>query len=242
MSGATFSWEYQMKKVEIIDKQIGRLFRFLKREDWLGSSMIVITADHGDSFGEHGESGHREYLYDSTLRVPLIIKFAEEFPDWLEGTTVDTQVRLTDIAPTILDALGLLPEVDPRDDLFDGASLIDVCVSDDTSDLLAYSETCHEVSPEDWNLLKTHFLGLRDGRWKYIYDKLTGDEQLYDLESDPSEMGNLASRKPKVISRFRSQLFELISAHSVEREPDAGMSDLDMERIVERLRGLGYLD
>ncbi|MGD1993065.1 MAG: sulfatase, partial [Anaerolineae bacterium] len=88
----------------------------------------------------------------------------------------------------------------------------------------------------------THFLGLRDGEWKYIYDKLTGSEELYCLESDPSEVDNLALSRQEVVSRFRDQLFELLSEHSEQEESEARMSGSDMELVVDRLRGLGYIE
>lgn len=242
MSGQRFCWDYQLRKVEMIDRQIGRILRLLDWRNWMNTSTFVVVSDHGDSFGEHGEKGHREYLYDTTLRIPLVIKFPASFPSWSRGTVIHNQVRSIDVAPTVLEILGLLPPADPQRDSFDGVSLVDICQEGGGPDLLSYSETCHEVSPDAWHTFKTHFLGLRDGEWKYIYDKLTGNEELYILDEDPSEMNNLALSRPEVASSFRDRLRELLNDYPESGEAEARMSGSDIELVVDRLRGLGYVE
>ncbi|MGH9447572.1 MAG: sulfatase, partial [Terriglobia bacterium] len=90
-------------EIAYTDSQVGRLFDFLKGQNVLGRTLIVVTADHGESLGEHGEATHGIFLYDSTLHVPLIIAG----PGIPAGKVIAEQARSIDILPTIMEFLRL---------------------------------------------------------------------------------------------------------------------------------------
>jgi arylsulfatase len=91
-------------EINFADEQIGRLLAHLRRQGWLDSTLIIVTADHGEAFGEHGKFSHRFELYDELLRVPLIMRLPARLP---AGQVVTSQVRLLDLVPTVLDLLNI---------------------------------------------------------------------------------------------------------------------------------------
>jgi arylsulfatase A-like enzyme len=99
-------------EIAFVDSQVGKLVAFLKERGLYGDSLIVLLADHGESLGEHGESTHGLFVYDATIRVPLLVRGRGIVP----GTRIGAQVRTIDVMPTVLELLGLTPgpEVEGR--------------------------------------------------------------------------------------------------------------------------------
>lgn len=223
---------YQLRQARRIDRQIGRLLRHLSRERLYDSALIVVTSDHGDSFGEHGEATHREYLYDTTLRVPLVIKATPE----LAGRVVTRQVRSIDIAPTVLE---LLEIKGGESSGFDGTSLVSLAAGRDQRDLFAYSETCHETKEGQWQDLKTSYCALRTPEHKLVFDRLRKTCHLYDLRNDPGERRDIAETRPDVVEELRGKLLLMTDSRG---RPRPTMTDEEMEIVEERLKHLGYLD
>ncbi len=168
------------------DAQLGRLLDALAASGLDRRTLVVITADHGEALGEKGLAGHL-YLDDFNLLVPLLVAL----PGGAEGgTRVARQVRLVDVAPTILAALGLPPLP-----AADGVSLLP----------LLHGQP-GEVPDEAWSYAASTNRGLSlrvANRFKYIFNDtvfspVRGAEQLYDLEADPGESENLAATSPRV--------------------------------------------
>ena len=124
-------------KIAEADQYIGRLINSLKRGNLWENTLVVITADHGDSFGEHGLHGHGKALYDEVLRVPLIIRVPKLISPCL---VIDQQVRLIDILPTLLDLIGIYNKVQEKGIQFDGVSLRPAMEGEELG-LSAYAET-----------------------------------------------------------------------------------------------------
>jgi arylsulfatase A-like enzyme len=214
--------------LQYVDAQIGRLLAYLEKTEGASNTIVVITSDHGEEFLEHGRWGHWENnLYDEILRVPLIMRL----PGQKQGTTIRRQVRTLDLMPTILDLCGVPPA-----EGMEGTSLRPLWESDGLLDdsLVSISE----MPREHW-----HRVALRTERFKLIWDSHTSDTpELYDLQADPGEQKNVASQHPQVVRRFRS----LLEAH-LERvdmsqtAPPLEEPDLDAA-VLERLRGLGYIE
>jgi arylsulfatase A-like enzyme len=167
------------------DTQIGRLLDGLRQLEIADDTLVIITGDHGESFGKpHGGRGHGFTVYDEEVRVPLMIWNPSLFTESKRVSTVGSH---TDLAPTILDLLGI-----PAPEGWDGRSMFDTSRSPRTY-LFAAA----------WG---QYLLGVRDGEFKYIYDARIGKEELYNLLEDPDELRNLADSNPKHASELRRRL------------------------------------
>ena len=197
------------------DSQVGRLLDALQRRGVLDRSVVVVAADHGESLGEHGERDHGIFVYDSVIRVPLIIRAPGFSP-----RRVGQLVRLTDIMPTVLNILGLPAQQT------DGVSLVDLMSGRRRHlDLDGYSESMY---PQrfGWSPLRA----LSDGRFKVIDAPRS---ELYDLDRDPFEEHNLYDERPDLAA----VLHERLRALRPERSTPAPAPD----DLRERLASLGYI-
>ena len=159
----------ELNTVHSTDALIGRLARQLDRMGLSDNTLIVVTGDHGEAFGEHGQLIHGFTVYEEESRIPLLIANPQLIPNRVDITRVGRQI---DIAPTILSILGIDEPIE-----WQGASLFE-----NDSDRRAY------LFSADGNFT----LGLVDGDWKFIYDFNRDSAQLYNLETDPGEKHNLS--------------------------------------------------
>ncbi|MCA9752036.1 MAG: tetratricopeptide repeat protein [Gemmatimonadetes bacterium] len=201
------------------DLQLGRLLGALRDRGSLDRTLVVATADHGESLGEHGEATHGLFVYDATIRVPLVFAAPAAFAGG--GVVRDRVVGLVDVRPTIEDLLGLdraLP--------CDGRSLL--APADSTHAI--YSETLAPLHQSGWSPIAS----LRSATSKYVE---APRPEFYDLTSDPGETRDLLTGGigPVVASDFRDE----IAAIRGDVEPGAAHS-LDAE-TADRLAALGYV-
>ncbi len=186
-------------------------------------TLVIVTADHGESLGEHGELTHGIFAYDATLRVPLII--AEVTPDGAAasgGRTIDTPVRHVDVVPTVLDAVGA-----PADTTLAGTSLLDVITTGRGETRPSYFEAMTANLSRGWAPLR----GVLVDRDKYIDLPIP---ERYDLTTDPAEQRNLASADTD-----RTQvLFNTL--RTFDTAPP-GQPGEESTAVLERLRALGYI-
>jgi arylsulfatase A-like enzyme/Tfp pilus assembly protein PilF len=204
-------------EVAYADHALGRLIEWLDTNE-VRNIWFFIAADHGESLGEHGEATHGVFLYESTLRVPLVIVP----PDGLAAEVVEDPVSLTDLAPTMLEAVGLPPL--PASD---GRSLI-ATVSTGALDEPAplYVESIHGRRRYGWSVLS----GFLDWPSKFI---AAPTPELYDVARDPSETDNLYS--PRQSTSLERRL-DRIRGETGTMSPEDTL-DVDLER----LNSLGYL-
>ena len=210
-------------EVASADFQIGR---FLQELDALGladRTLVVLTADHGEGLHEHGEPSHSFFLYDTTMRVPLVLAG----PRIPEGVRVPSLVRTADIAPTVLDWLGLPP--------FEGVSGVSLAPllrgESEDLDLIAYGEATRFTATFGYPALRF----VRRGPWKYIHKV---NPQLFDVVADPAEGKNLAAERPEVVAKLRGELEAML-----ERAPEPSMDaqmQVDAARAAQ-LQALGYV-
>ena len=163
-------------EIAAVDEQVGRLLAFLEQSGQKQRTLVVLTADHGESLGEHREMSHGIFAYESTLRVPLL--FAPFPPRAVRG-----RVRLVDVAPTILDLLGLgFPGK------VDGRSLRPQLAgaAPPAQPPAAYFEALAMYLNLGWAPLR----GFTSGRHKYVE---LPEPELYDLAADPAESRNLCA-------------------------------------------------
>lgn len=226
-----YGQRYHLKQVQRIDEQIGRLRRTIQRRDEYDETTIVILADHGDAFGEHGETNHREYLYDTTLHVPLIVKPGARTD--ITPRSYDGVVRSIDVFPTLADAAGL------SIDSVEGESLYRAVAGESDDERKAYAETLYERSPDDLDNLLTDFVGLRSRRWKLIRDQLNGSAELYDLKHDPDELNDVSGEYSSVREELADELDTLLADEP--NKEDNLMTETELVTVRDQLKGLGYL-
>ena len=160
--------------VQALDSSLAELFSGLEERDLLKDTAIVFTADHGDEFGEHGGRHHGHTLYEEMVHVPLWL-----YSPNLPSQEVSAPMSHIDIAPTLLDLLGLRAE--PR---FQGVSWL--------GEQAPLEAAIFEVLPD--SNYSSNLVGLvsREG-WKLIYDLSHASFELYDLTSDPQERRDLSA-------------------------------------------------
>ncbi len=231
-------------EVASFDAALRHLFDGLRERKLLDDAIVVVTADHGEEFDEHGFMSHGDTLYDTALHVPLIVLG----PGVPAGRVVDDAVSLLDVAPTIL-ALARLPG-EPR---FQGRSLVPLLTGTappvDVIAQLAPSQPDFDPRKHTAALIRgTHKLMTLAPPWQ----SRAGEAQLYDLAADPDEVAPLGSvggpastafapdapegaRAALLLDRLRQAEGALAQGGRPERVPlDAGMR--------ERLRALGYVN
>ena len=166
-----------LKIVSSVDRELGRLFKALKDRQLLENTMVVITADHGDEFGDHGHRFHGKTLYDEMVKVPLVI-----YSPQYNGREVSEVFSHLDVAPTILSHLGL-----KREDRFMGHDWDQELREQRT---LEGSQAFFEVLPD--SNYAHHLVGIRRGNHKLIAHVDRGAFEHYQLNDDPKELKNLA--------------------------------------------------
>lgn len=186
-------------EISYIDQKIGELINGLRLREIIEDSILIITSDHGEAFFEHGSFFHGQKLFDELLRVPLIIYAPTRIP----AKKITTPVSLMDIAPTIIDLMGI-----ENNDSFQGKSLLPFIDGyGNLSKNGIYSEDSTARNSTDLDLTR-RTVSYRTTEWKYIYYEYKEDE-LFHLTSDPQETINLVSTE-KVIAR---ELKEKILSH-----------------------------
>jgi arylsulfatase A-like enzyme len=208
-------------EIAFADAQIGRLLAAI-RERWGEAGLLVVaTADHGESLGEHGELTHGYFLYDATQRVPLLLRG----PGVPEGRTLGAPVSLADVAPTILALAGAPP--------LEGASGRDLASffrgARRPPERGIYLETLATQLDFGWSPL----LGIRTDRFKYVR---APRPELYDLAADPGETRDLAREHPEQARALDAELAALLSETPTAPAP----AQLDAQARAE-LRELGYV-
>ena len=207
-----------------MDQCVGEVLQKLKDLGLYDSTLIVVMGDHGEGLGEHGEMEHGYYLYQSTTRVPLIIRA----PGVPGGERVSQVVNLVDVMPTILGYLNVpIPHhVQGRD-----LSGPERGQADSADERLVYTESMVPIL-YGCNPL----LSLVGNSWKYIDSTRP---ELYDLKLDPGERTNLHDSQPQRANQLRTELVSMVQQYQRANTVDSD-SVIDAES-VRRLKSLGYV-
>ncbi|MCK6445941.1 MAG: sulfatase-like hydrolase/transferase [Planctomycetes bacterium] len=174
--------ERYLNAVHESDAALGRLIDWLDAAGLADSTLLVVVADHGEAFGQHGSYGHGSTLFEENLHVPLFLSN----PRLFHGERRRELGGLVDVPPTILDCLG-----------------IDAPKTWQGRSLFASNRHGRFYACAPWT---DFLLGFREGDWKVVLDTLTGDVQVYDLEADPGERVNLAADHADYVEYAKQRL------------------------------------
>jgi arylsulfatase A-like enzyme/Flp pilus assembly protein TadD len=234
---APYSERYKARpydgEIAFADEQVGRLVRFLKDKGLYDNTLLVLSGDHGESLGEHGEKTHGFFIYNATLHVPLLFHFPGGLSAAAAGATVQEPVSLADILPTVLDALQI-----PAPAVVQGVSVLplmkgknDATENKPSASAGVYAETYLPRLHFNWSELR----GVETANYHFID---APRPELYDLSKDPGETRNLIGEKKAVGEEMRGKLANVIRQYSAGEE-QAQKTGLD-PGMMERLKALGY--
>jgi arylsulfatase len=223
-------------EIRFVDEYLGALFGELKKRRLMRETLIVITADHGDEFFEHGEKGHSHSLYEELIHVPLIIRP----PGGAKGVRIDRPVALIDIAPTVMDLLGFGPEVAGAQ----GRSLKMLMEAPSSwRDEPIWSETRRARKDKRryrGRLARSMRLGMLKGIHYEKKDLRPELYEYYDLATDPGEQAPVREDLLAEIDfpPFQEMLSDWVKA--MEKTRPKGQEALIDPRTLEALQSLGY--
>ncbi len=222
-------------EIRCTDELLGRLWQRLRELQLWNNTAVIVTADHGEEFFEHGTKGHKNNLFDESLHVPLVVKP----PRSIRPKRDARLVSLIDLYPTILELANIEPGVP-----YHGRSLLRPAPAKPTTGFYELVTTFYLQQPSGGERKQSHqWYAVRQGHFKLIsvYDENAW--ALYDLESDPREQSPLGPDQNNKfrtlrlrLERYRNQMQELAKAWASSPPADLDPDELD------RLRSLGYLD
>jgi arylsulfatase A-like enzyme len=212
------------------DQEVGRLLKGLEELGMLKNALVVITADHGEEFFEHGDIGHSRTLYEEVLRVPFLLSWPGQLP---AGGTYEEMAGLVDVMPTLLGLLGIAPPTGLQ-----GLSFATQLTQhmDARPERKFFAQIINDGVASEM---------VRHQRYKLIRNnrgQQSDPEEFYDLQQDPLERTNLTSQAQSQVAAWRQELdlfnrFASQAAHLIP-EGQAGKLDKDTEKA---LRSLGYI-
>jgi arylsulfatase A-like enzyme len=205
-------------EVRTADAAIGGFVQALRRRRLWDRTVVVLTADHGESFMEHGVLEHNTWLYDELVHVPLVIRIPGVAP-----RRVRTQVQLVDLYPTLARIAGAkLPTG------LHGGDRLTALQGRAAAASYAYSEVVGRR------------FAIRTPEWKYI-SSLQGGRQLFDLRADPREQNNLAREQPARVEQLERDLQRVVASAVKSGQRVRGQSSPVAPEVLKQLRSLGYI-
>jgi len=210
-------------EIAYVDSVLENLGEFLREADIEEDTMLVLTSDHGESLGEHGEKTHGYFIYEATQHVPLIWVT----PDGsLAGKRVADTVGTVDIAPTVLQLLDI--QVPP---VMQGEGLVPILLDEERGSREVYAEIHYPRLHFGWSELRSIY------RFPYKYIEAPRPE-LYDLDKDPGETNNLVGTHSTLARSLHDALMGLVK----ERSSKSSEHRTDVEpQVAEALSSLGYV-
>ncbi|MBW1854447.1 MAG: sulfatase-like hydrolase/transferase [Deltaproteobacteria bacterium] len=215
-------WDsYQLSQydgeIAYLDDELGKLFSRLKQMGMYDSSLIIVTSEHGELFGEQGFYWHVGPIYEEIAKIPLMIKF----PYSKRVGREKRMITLADLYPTILSICDLpIPEGISGKSFGNNASPV-------VSELYEFKTGEHRV--------------LYDMKYKYMEYGHTKGSELYDLDNDPKEKENLAERLPSVVAIMEQKLREWKNTHTPQYTSSVDEEVTMTQSMREQLKALGYI-
>ncbi len=210
-------------EIAYTDHCIGRILEKLKNLDVYEDSIVIIFADHGEGLGDHNELYHGFFVYQSTVKVPMIIK-----PDGkYQPGTVKNIVSIADITPTINKMLG----TQPPNNIY-GRDISWAFRAKQPPVSMKRKLYCETIMPTEYDC--SPIMALVTDKYKYIR---TPRQELYDLQNDPGEESNLYDQQPHRAKLLQGMLDEIVISRNDPPSAEISVSDADMQK----LRSLGYV-
>ena len=205
-------------EIRSADEALGQLFDGLRKRGLWDHLVLVVTADHGEEFLDHGGFEHNRTLYDEMVHVPLIVK-----APGLAPAVRDVQTESVDLAPTLARVAGATPP-----EGLAGADIWRELEGTSAGEPLAYAERPGEIYM------------LRTREWKFI-SNLQAHHELYHLTTDPHELQNVAALEPERTREMRNRLAGLVAtAYEAGRHVRGQLTPIS-PRVLSRLKSLGYV-
>jgi arylsulfatase A-like enzyme len=226
-------------EIHYLDQLMPRLFEALDALELGARTLVVVTSDHGDQFGEYQKMGHGKSLHGSVLHVPMAFRW----PGVIPPGASDAVVQLVDLMPTLLDLMGL-----PVPDGLDGRSLAPILrgEAEELPALPAFSEMrrglpgCGSPSEDPACLLEQ--FAVHEERFKLIRSRDGEVARLVEPASDPVEVRDLTARHPQEAARLSELLDAYLASEAPSHTPSEPLDEHVDEQLRERLRALGYAD
>lgn len=180
-----------------VDENVGRIINELKRLNLFENTIVVFTSDHGICMGAHGQAG-KDIFYEESMRIPMIISWPQKIKPKVDHITM---MAFADLYPTLLSLMGLGKQIPKEVQTFDLSSV-----------LLTGKENNEIVQPYYYiqpSSTSSGYRGIRSSTYTFVVHATEGkidDIILFNRESDPYEMNNIASRQPILVSQFKKQL------------------------------------
>ncbi len=217
-------------EIAYADHELGNLMAWLKQNHLYDSSLIVALSDHGESLGEHGEDEHGFFLYNATVRVPLIVK--PPAGSGIPAARRPEPVETVAVAPTLLQLARMEDSTDAIHAQFQSHALLGTLSgAGQPAKDPAYSETFYPFSSFGWSPLHA----IETERFHFIE---APKPELYDLATDPGETLNIVAEQPATVAVLREKMQALL-AHNPFTHQDAGTGNLSPD-AQGKLRALGY--
>jgi arylsulfatase len=212
-------------EIRQLDDTLGHLVAFLEAGDLLDRTLVVVTADHGEEFQEHGSVLHGRTYFQEVIAIPLLLR-GPGVPVGVE----DYPASIIDVVPTVLSLLGVDPSETVPD--MDGVDLTALWRDREglPRERVLYAEADHNNAEDDM------FRMAREGRFKLIFDRLAGTSELFDLEADPAESDDLSARETARAEAMRAHLARFLTGEAI----GADFGEPDPE-VIEALQALGYV-
>ncbi len=212
--------------INYVDYQLGKIFEKLNQLGINDNTIIILTADHGEGFKEHGKLRHGYKPYIELVHVPLIMKG----PGIPRNRVYDNSVQLIDIVPTILEILDM-----PQRKEMQGRSILALmknCLLEEVFKTYSFG---HDKDKYE----QPFSMSLRTEEWTYIMDQ-DGPDELYNRINDPKEQNNIIEKKPFIAQKLKKELEDFIALTSEEKLQVTEKVHID-EELKQQLKSLGYL-
>ncbi|MFH1221260.1 MAG: sulfatase [Candidatus Eisenbacteria bacterium] len=189
-------------EIAFTDRAVGDLLAGLRQRGLGSGTLIVFLSDHGEEFFEHGGFEHGHCLYDEVIRVPLVFSLPGVIP---KNVRLSEQVRLIDVAPTILDVAGLERPAD-----FEGTSLMPLLLGKGHDKSRRHGTLPPEVAYSEAVIYEREKKSVVVDGWKLIYDAVTEEMQMFNLVDDPGETRNLVATELETLGSLERYLFQAL--------------------------------
>lgn len=230
--------EYYEAEIHMVDRLVGRLVKRLVDLGIHDETLIIVTADHGENIGEHGRIDHLFSMHETTIHIPLVVRYPARFTAGRVDTDLASQV---DVMPTVLDVLGLAngdADVITRS-LANPEREAPAFVIAENDRPINGIELMERKYPDfDTTTIDHRVRMLRTDRYKLIW-RSNAAVELFDLESDPVEAHDVSDQIPDIRNELLAQLEEWMQSREVQ---DAASFDTTDPESLEQLKALGYIE